>query len=285
MKISICLCIKDGEAYMKYIDDLFTRIETFHSNIEFEYFIYENNSKDKTKELLPIFFKDRKGNYLSENVENSHMMSGISMQRGIHMANIRNKLKQYHGKLDSDYVLLLDTDVVLLPETINNLLDTMKHDIVMVTPYSICYDIYYKTNNYHYYDSLAVITQSGIDWKKNNNKCLFKSCTMCNNYRKLNPYFNNKKISNTDLLDDDKLIYVKSCFGSLALVKTDVYNKVKWGKSICEHHSFCEDILKYGRIVINPTIKTFTSQPWLRSYKNIEERLIKINSEKTIINQ
>jgi hypothetical protein len=147
----------------------------------------------------------------------------------------------------------------------------MKDDIAMVTPYGISYGHYYyeRMKPFHYYDTFAVITQDNIDWKKNNNRCLFKSCKLCVEYRRKTKTF----IDDKYLFDDDKLIYVKSCFGSLALVKTDVYNKVKWGESICEHHSFCKNVLSYGKIVINPTIKTFTSQPWLRSYKNIEERL------------
>jgi len=36
-----------------------------------------------------------------------------------------------------------------------------------------------------------------------------------------------------------------------------VYNKVKYGNSICEHHSFCDEVRKYGKIVINPLARAY----------------------------
>ena len=198
------------------------------------------------------------------------------------MARLRNKLKMFHQELKSDYVLIIDSDVVILPNTIPELINTIKNDkgnIVMVSPYGMCYDIYRrktsgvkgkkKRGRIHYYDSFAVISNEDIGYKENGNTCLFKSCAFCRGIRK------NKgcKLENKYLWDDDKLIKVKSCFGSISLIKTDVYNKCKWGKSICEHHSFCEEIRKYGDIVINPLIKTFTCKPEHRDYEKMEDLL------------
>lgn len=274
MKLSICLCIRNGEKYINYINNKFNTIEKLYNNIEFEYFIYENNSTDNTKESIKNFYINRKGKYLMEDIDCSKMLSGISIIRGTKMAAIRNKLKKFHQKLDSDYVLLLDADVVFKNDTIIKLIETIKNDIVMVTPYSICYNSYnVKKKKYiHYYDSLAVISLDNISYYENDNTCLFKSCEHCINYRK------NKKINikKEFLFDDDKLIFVKSCFGSLALIKTNVYNSVSWGNTICEHHSFCNDISNYGKIVINPMIKTFTSSPTLNDYKYINNVLDKI---------
>ena len=56
LKITICLCIRDREKYMIYIDMVFTNIEKLYSDFDFEYYIYENNSTDKTKELIVKFF-------------------------------------------------------------------------------------------------------------------------------------------------------------------------------------------------------------------------------------
>ena len=139
----------------------------------------------------------------------------------------------------------------------------------MVSPFSICYDIYTKEKTKHYYDTLAFISNNNYSYKNNDNTCLFKKCKRCVNHRKNK----NIKINEEYLLDSNNLIYVKSCFGSMSLLKTDIYNKVKWGDSICEHHSFCEEILKYGKIAINPQIETFTTIPTLTDYKKIQNIL------------
>jgi hypothetical protein len=97
-KISICLCIRNGETYIQYINNVFNIIEQVYPNITFEYFIYENNSTDNSKEYIKQFYKenqDRKGKYWLEDIPNtSKMMGGIQIERGIHMANLRNKLKR-----------------------------------------------------------------------------------------------------------------------------------------------------------------------------------------------
>jgi hypothetical protein len=274
MKISICLAIRNGEKYMSYLEKLFHDIENTYKNYIFEFFIYENNSTDQTKKAIEKFAINRNCRYLLEDIENNTMKEGINIERGKHMATIRNKLKDFHGKLDSDYVLLFDCDVIFLPNTIEKLIQTINDKIVMASCFCICWHTYSNNNNsIHYYDCFAVISNNNISYKENANTCLFKSCSRCINHRN----HVNVKINNDFLFDNNKLVNVKSCFGSLSLIKTDVYNNVNWDDSICEHHSFCEKVNKYGSIVINPQIKIFTTIPRLNNnYDNIKKKLEKI---------
>jgi hypothetical protein len=272
-KISVCLCIRDGEEYLKYLNNLFTQISNL-ANIKFEYFIYENDSVDNTKKEIVNFFKEREGKYKME-TENLKTYSGISKTRGMHMALIRNKLKFFHGLLNSDMVLLLDCDVVFLPETLISIIDSLVNDkeCGMVTPFDICWCSYKANNsNYHYYDSFALITKDSLSYKENGNTCMFDSCESCKNHRKKR----NIKIDEKMLLSSNKLVEVKSSFGGFALIKTDIYNKIKWSDSICEHHSFCEEVRKYGKIYINPNIKIITTSPSIRDYSNISLKLQEI---------
>jgi hypothetical protein len=108
-----------------------------------------------------------------------------------------------------------------------------------------------------------------ISYRENDNSCLFKSCKRCINHRNVFGI----KIDNQYLFDDDKIIETKSCFGSFAVLKTKVYNEVSWGNTICEHHSFCDNVSKHGKIVINPMIKTFTTIPELCDYNSIDKEL------------
>jgi hypothetical protein len=241
---------------MIFLDALATEIEKKYTTIEFEYYIYENNSTDNTKIHIENFAKNRRCKYLLEDLTNNNMHTGINVERGVHMATIRNKLKDFHGILDSDYTLLLDSDVVFLTETIEQLINSFNDTISMVSAFCICWEVYHSHNrSIHYYDSLAVISNDNISYKENDNTCLFKSCQSCRIHR----YIKQIHINDSQLFDDNQIIYVKSAFGSMSMIKTNIYNTVNWLNSICEHHSFCEQIRNYGHIIINPCIKIITA--------------------------
>ena len=275
MKISIVFMVKDSEKYCYFFDKLINQLEDKYL-YEFDFYIYENDSTDLTKTCLHNFMKNRKGMLITENIcldNKKDNMEGISKSRGVHMCRIRNKLKQHHGILYSDYTLLIDSDVIFHEETLKKMLDVFAHNsnIAMVTPYCICYD-YYKSSlsndERHYYDSLAVQTcGKRITWENNDNTCMFSQCERCRNHRKLF----NINIDESDLFKmESDLEYVDSAFGGFCLIKTDVYNKVKWDETICEHHSFCENVKQFGEIVIAKKIKTFTTIP---KYSNLKEFL------------
>jgi hypothetical protein len=236
--------------------------------------MYENNSTDNTKLALEKFYMNRKGKYFSENIDtNKNFNGGILNERSNYMAMLRNKLKEYHNNLTSDYTILLDCDVIFLPDTISKMIDQIKDNIVMVTPYCICWDYYTNTKMIHYYDSLALITQNNINYSTNNNTCMFKNCIRCINHRQ----YNNINIDSNELLSEDKICNVLSAFGGFALLKTDVYNNVKWkdnNSDMCEHFSFCKEVRNYGDIIICPMISTVTTVPHKRNYDDIHDYLV-----------
>ena len=271
MLITIITCVRNSEKWIDYIDEKFREVEEYYKyKIDFEYFIYENNSTDNTKESIKKFFTNREGKYLCEDIHNNNMHEGINVERGNHMTLLRNKTKKFHGVLDSDYVMIIDSDVVFKKTLIEEFISTITNDIAMITPYCMCYDNYSLGNGIHYYDSLAVISNDNISYKDTGNTCLFKSCKRCCNHRKLEEI----NINNKYLFNDDEIISVKSAFGSCAFIKTDIYNKVWWGNSICEHHSFCKEVLKFGKVVINPMIKTVTTIPTKNNYLDITKHLL-----------
>jgi hypothetical protein len=277
LKISVIICAYNSESYIKYIDKLFNRVEKLYSNYEFEYFFYENDSKDNTKRnILNFFNNNRKGNHWMENSNSSRFVGDISKSRGNYMKIIRNKLKQKHGILNSDYTMLLDCDVVFQPYIIKKFIDSFVNDIVMVTPFCICYENYNETKgaNLHYYDSLALISNDDISYKENDNTCLFKNCRRCRNHLKSHHIFIREKYL---FNSTDTIIPVKSAFGSCAMIKTKVYNKVSWGNSICEHHSFCNKIRNFGKIIINQKLKMFNVNRIDNNYDGAESKLNFIN--------
>ena len=99
MLISVVILIKNNEFYINYLNQIFSTIEN-KNNLTFEYYIYENNSSDNTKINLANFMKNRKGICFLENLKtHTSFNGGISIERGKHMANLRNTLKKKHGIL------------------------------------------------------------------------------------------------------------------------------------------------------------------------------------------
>lgn len=311
ISISVCILIKNNEKYIKFLDHIFHEIER-SGMYNLYYYFYENDSTDNSVNEINKFLKNRKGKLLSENLPKIKFKS-ISFERGKFMAQIRNKLKQFHGKLDTDYTLLLDTDVVFtlftlekfildLGKTISqnsqdNSMQNVKkplrnnirfrnknqnsniinfknspNEIVMVS--GMCLDYNWFPNIYHYYDTLAFKTYNqDSDFSKNDNTCLFKNCLRCRNHRK-----NKKiKIDESKLFDGKSNIIVKSAFGSMTLIKTDVYNKVQWNSTICEHHSFCNNVNKYGKIIVDPNVILFNTVD-KQNYFNILNTLVSIEN-------
>ena len=105
IKISVVLMLKNNECYSNKLEELFSELEQ-DKKYKFKYFIYENNSNDRTKQNILKFLKNRKGIMILENkVKPKNFESVVSQSRGAFMSELRNKLKYYHGKLDSKYTL------------------------------------------------------------------------------------------------------------------------------------------------------------------------------------
>ena len=167
------------------MNSIFTDLEE-NTNFKFTYYIYENNSTDDSKIKLSNFMKNRKGKLILENIDREIKYGQISNERGSLMANLRNKLKDEHGELKSDFTILMDSDIIFNKETLIRMLQIINNNnIVMVTPYSICGNIYNKYNTYHYYDSFALISKDGVSFKHTYNTCLDPNCKRCLHIRKL----------------------------------------------------------------------------------------------------
>ena len=146
LKISVILLIKNGYDYILYLDDLFNEIELKYKNIyDLEYYFYENNSTDNTVDAFKFFFKDRKGEFFSENLSiNKNFSDIVAKERAQYMAFLRNKLKSKHNFLDSDFTLLLDADIVFNIETLERLLLNFNkiENLIGVTPFDLYYPKY-----------------------------------------------------------------------------------------------------------------------------------------------
>lgn len=273
MKISIILLIRDGASYIDFLNEKFKE----YKNNDYEFFIYENNSLDKTNVSLSNFFKNHKGRFRSERLRGrkSRMYGGISMDRGEHMMFLRNSLKKFHGELDSDYTLLIDADSIFNEKCIDNMINFLeKSDYIASGSFGICYDVYNNSKREHYYDSLSMITMDDKCFINTQNSCFYKECEFCKEKMTNLKLLGRHKIEERHLISrKDNISEMKSFFGGFFMLKTNIYNKISWGKSVCEHHSFCSDLRKYGNICINNKINTIMTIPKLRNYNEIYELL------------
>jgi hypothetical protein len=346
--ISVVLIIKNREKYIHYLNDIFTTIEEIYvDKYMFEYFIYENNSTDDTKNAIKNFYKskNRNGKYFLENIDNNKTFyGGIDIKRGKYMSFLRNRLKSLHGNLQSNYTLIIDEGVVFTYNTIEKMINTfseytytigpsetnvkiielptistikLKHpsnpqdkswsdtfdftingkmleitrtdansgweqnleiklspvsNMVALNLYDLCYTHFKESHftNYHYYDSFAFISNKGIDYKLTNNTCLFKNCNRCITYRNAQIH-----LDESLLCSNNNIFNVISSFGGFFLIKTDIYNKINWGDTICEHHSFCEEIRNFGDILIDPRLMVITCCDYNVDYKQIQIQWLK----------
>lgn len=253
--LSVILLIKNCEKYFPFFEHVFTDLESRHSHIE--YYMYENDSSDLSVPLLERFMQNRKGALYSESISNNTDYGGIKKERGEYMCNLRNTLKRKHGELTTDYTLLMDCDVYFNPICVNKLLVKLQEnsDIAMATSFGKAWDIYRDHGCVHYYDTLAFITEDGLSYEHTGNRCLIKECTWCKNP------ITKKGLIHRRIPESEKDIKARSAFGGLVAIPTTIYNKVWWEPTICEHHGFCEQIRKYGTIVISRGIETFIAKP------------------------
>ena len=256
MFISVVAPFIQASHYLLRLFIILEYMETI-DNFSFEYYFYTNKCSDNTPELLTNFMTKRKGFHLHETYFNGQRLNHTTtpLQRGTYMARMRNHLKEKHGKLSSQYVLLLDSDVVFLPLTLFSLIRVLRHkSIAMVSPACIGWNLLQKYNCIHYYD-LALVTATGLNPQCTGNTCPFVECSYCRKVRRSRNILLPRK-----LLLSFKVPYynVHSAFGGLSLIRTNVYNKISWGPGLCEHHTFCSQAASHGAIVLVTAIRTIS---------------------------
>ena len=267
IKISIVILLKDNIEWIKYLKHKFDIIQKHYFDIfNFEYFIMENNSSDGTQNYHDIFMENKEGKFISEVMDLKFLKQfeftdSISKNRGKLMAMLRNRLKKYHGRLDSKFTVMIDSDVYFDFNIFMKMIDVLRdNSIVMVTPFVTDFSDKFDGGYTHYYDTFALVTKNDIDFTKVGTLCLFKECLKCSKLRKVRDiHIDDKHLLTMDGDSGTKLIEVKCAFGSFAMIRTDVYNKVDWDDTICEHLSFCEKVRKFGKIVIATDIKITNS--------------------------
>ena len=198
--------------------------------------IYENDSNDKTLEMLQDWAK----NNANAQIITETNVPGLRAQR---IAHGRNIVMKKALELNTEYIVVMDLDDVN---------DKLSKDAFLSTLNITDIDWAAMTANQtdKYYDLWALRTYD--DWMPFDCwECVHKekkAVHLCVNdrYKHIN--------------ENEKPILVKSAFGGLGIYKTkylanSIYDGGKDNNEICEHISFNENILKNGgKIYINPKL-------------------------------
>ena len=238
MRICIFSLFRDSE---DYIYDCFDRFEKMESctNASFEYYFYENDSKDNTASILQEWIKNKKGKVKCENINEKAYGSTMEGARVIKLAKLRNKMADLAKPVDTDFTVVLDSDVIFEPNIINQYLEYSELDFSMLTP-NIRQNVPCKMgsgDDSSYYDSWSL-----FDHDKN--WCMTWSS---------NPFY---RAQDRKDFNDNKPIDVYRSFGGFVFLKSEYFNQVKWfSNGELEHWYFCDELRKFAPIYFIPSIQ------------------------------
>jgi hypothetical protein len=234
--IAVYALWRDSEPH---IQRTLSQLEDLESlDYDFEYYFYENDSKDDTVAILEDWLKNREHKFKHENLNAKKFGSVPDVERMILLCECRNKCKELLDSTQAKYTLMLDSDVKFDKENLKKHIQTLQENekTVMVTPnvrQNIPELVYGKSQD-SYYDVYAFFDRFG---QKGN---YFDDCPFKNGIDRMHWSFG-------------KAVKCNSAFGGLVLIYTDVLKKCSWstdGK--CEHVNFCKDVCTFGDILVDP---------------------------------
>lgn len=244
MKLSILGLWRDSE---KIINRTLSSLDTIlNDQQKVSFYFYENDSIDNTKNILQEWLQDKEGQLYSEKIKSPKFGSVPDIERLILLSYYRNKAKDLIKNIDSDYTLLIDTDIIFDTTHFHQLYESIiKTNSAMVVANTRQYqinDLMENTTDDSFYDVFAFRD------RLNNPGLYFTDC----------PFL---LANDRDLWYKKQPININSGFGGFALIKTDILQRNDCFWSTCghsEHVNFCYNVLKYGSIHIIPECKPKT---------------------------
>lgn len=226
--VLICGLARNVSKFLPYTIARIERLGVYFKN--YSVFIYENDSRDNTKFLLEEWVEKNDRVCIQTDTLNPPPFSDPKgVDRRKYMAIARNKCLQYAKRQSVDYVIIVDTDLSggwSYEGVFNSLGQSDNWDIVGSN--SICYIHNGAGWSRSFYDTWALRFKNKKPSDIEKNDCVFNR--------------------------GDGLISVDSCFGGLAIYKSEVLNsKVKYGHTDCDHVTLHKKLVKHGyRMVLNP---------------------------------
>lgn len=254
--ISILCMFKNNEEYLNTF--FFKAMNLFEQtyDVQFDYFIHENNSKDSTKELLKKFIrtKSKCSQLVVYDLERDYknVGNGKNYDRISNLGKIRNKLVEMSRPFQSEWNLFIDSNIFFEASILTEMFSCKptESNIGMFSPYTqqlLIPGVHIDPANQkpvlrkHYYDTFSYFdTTSKTFWPY----CPFEKCELCCEHIQSKTKYRKTVPKTKDVVD------VNSAFGGFAIIHRDILNNehVKWDtcshdstkdESLCEHFLFC----------------------------------------------
>ena len=241
MKLSVTGLWRDGE---KYIHKTLSTLDNISSKYDSSFYFYENDSVDNTRLILKNWMESKHGEFTYNNLGFPKYGSVPDITRIILLSFYRNKLAELIQKSDSDFTLMIDTDIDFTPDHIDQLLKHLINlNASMVVANTRQYqikDLMFDETSDSFYDTFALRD------KFNNNALYFTDC----------PFLMN---SDRQRWKNNEPVLIRSGFSGLSLIRTDILKNCHWSTvGHSEHVNFCSQVNNYGPIYIIPECKPKT---------------------------
>ena len=270
MKISVFSLFRDSDPHIKRTLKQFEDM-TLIEGVDFEFFFYENDSKDHTRYILKDWCSNNNGKLIYEDLGFPKFGSIMSTERFILLAYYRNKLKDsFINDTDSEYSIIVDSDLVFDNSCIHALLKYKDHNSCsLMTSNSRNVQmgsVVHSLSDDCYYDVGAFINSLG-DFGRMLSDCPSLIEEDVEKWKRLEP------------------IKITSGFGSMAITKTEYLRQVKWSsRQNIEHVSFCFELSKFGPIYACPKARCFLLDGYMTP-ENIHGVNIREQTELNIYNK
>lgn len=210
-------------------------------------FIYENDSSDKTAELLTNWHQSNKGRFVATRTYNhERCKQDTSLLRRQRMSFYRNTYLKYLNLDLYDYVIICDEPIGGFSYYgILNSLGAITIDWAVVGSNSLYYDNHNGVARRLYFDSWAfdfLGEDKGPEYTKEWQE----------------------KINSMSYERGQELIEVNSCFGGLAIYKSHWLHNMSYDESNCDHKTLHSKIrANGGKIYMNPSQITLYNSHYL----------------------
>ena len=219
---------------------------------DFQISIFENDSKDKTQEILESIHKQ-----LNLKLFNEKDLDTVKPLRTTRLAYARNKLMDWALQQNSDYVAVVDMDTVLTQEfDISGFIDNFSKEGV--------WDAVFPVNNDFYYDLWALRKKGYVE-----NDYIAGMNSLDASFGPKICRWLGASSKQIDLRDAPGWIEVSSAFGGMGLYKSEMLKRIRAryqgqaanGAEMCEHVPFNERLKECGaNLYINPKFVVGTTE-------------------------
>ncbi len=235
-KLSSAVIVGTARDIAKFLENSIKKLEMIAGLFEkHQIIIYENDSKDKTLNILNKWEKEKKDKY-SIKIISEKNVPGLRTHR---LSHGRNLLLNEALKFNYEYLIVVDLDDVIQELREDSFLSSFN--------YKDDWAVMCANQKGQYYDLWALRTLD--NW-------LPFDCWNCDKIKKDRNFCVTSRYKN--IPKQKELIEVTSCFGGLAIYKTKYIKNCKYyggegNNESCEHVNFNECIKYYngGKLHIN----------------------------------